>query len=144
MPPGVHPGLPVPATAAAKGAGLQTMPVSVNKFLDIPDMKVFIHNTAGQYLAGGAKELFFTNDRSLALVLDYRADRVPEQLDLIRRTHGITLVVDPVPLSDIYETCDRCKDLFPPFMVFFDGKRFLCSDCRRLAAHGPKRKTATA
>ncbi len=110
------------------------MPVNINKGQEPPDIKVFIHNTAGQYLAGGSTELFFTNDRSLALVLDYRADRVPEQLELIQKTHGITLVVDPVPLEDIYEMCDRCKDLFVPFMTFFDGKHFLCPDCRKLAS----------
>ncbi len=122
------------------------MPANTNRLLqEPPDIKVFIHNTAGQYLAGGATELFFTNDRSLALVLDYRSDRVPEQLELIRRTHGITLVADPVPLEEIYETCDRCKDLFIPFMTFFDGQRFLCPDCRRLvAASRSRRKQAPA
>ena len=116
------------------------MPVFSNRLQEQPDLKVFIHNTAGQYLAGSAKELFFTNDRSLALVLDFRADRVPEQLELIRKTHGITLVADPVPLEEIYETCDRCKELFVPFMTFFDGKRFLCPDCRKRTVPRPLRK----
>ncbi len=118
------------------------MPLQINRLQEPPDIKVFIHNTAGQYLAGTAKELFFTNDRSLALVLDYRADRVPEQLEVIRRTHGITLVADPVPLEEIYESCDRCKELFVPFMIVFDGKRFLCPDCRKHPVHRIAKKMA--
>ena len=49
---------------------------------------------------------------------------------MIGTTHGIALTAEPVPPEEIYETCDRCKDLFMPFMTFFDGKRFLCPDCR--------------
>jgi formylmethanofuran dehydrogenase subunit E len=39
-----------------------------------------------------------------------------------------------VPPEEIYETCDRCKELFMPFMTFFDGKQFLCADCRSRAS----------
>jgi hypothetical protein len=96
-----------------------------------PDIKVFIRNARGKYLAQDANGLFFTEDRSVAIVLSYRADCVPEQLELIGKTHGMALSADPVPPDEIYETCDRCKDLFMPFMIFFDGTRFLCADCRR-------------
>jgi hypothetical protein len=99
-----------------------------------PDIKVFIRNTRGQYLAQDANGLFFTENRSAALILSYRADRVPEQLNIIGRTQGISLTADPVPPEEIYERCDRCKDLFMPFMTFFDGKQFLCADCRRRAS----------
>lgn len=96
-----------------------------------PDIKVFIQNPEGKYLAGEPSNWFFTEDRSLAIVFNYQADHVPEQLDIIRRTYGIELLVDPVPLEEIYETCDRCKELFMPVMTFFDGKLFLCPDCRK-------------
>ena len=58
-----------------------------------------------------------------------------EQLEMIQKNHGIELTADPVPIAEIYETCDRCQELFVPFMTFFDGKRFLCADCRKLAGH---------
>jgi hypothetical protein len=96
-----------------------------------PDIKVFIRDARGKYLAQDANGLFFTEDRSAAVVYNYRADGVPEQLETIQRVHGITLAADPVPPEEIYETCDRCKDLFMPFMTFFDGKQFLCPECRR-------------
>ena len=98
------------------------------------DHKVFIRNPRGKYLAQDANGLFFTEDRSVALVFDYRADAVAEQLEVIGRTYGIVLSADPVPPEEIYETCDRCQDLFMPFMTFFDGKQFLCADCRRRAS----------
>ena len=108
------------------------MPAYSHKQDQSPDIKVFIRNPQGKYLAQDANGLFFTNDRSAAIVLNYRADSVPEQLETIQQTQGVVLAADPVPPEEIYETCDRCKELFMPFMTFFDGKRFLCSDCRRL------------
>lgn len=98
------------------------------------DYKVFVRNRRGKYLAQDANGLFFTEDRSVALVFDYRADSVAEQLEVIGRTYGVALAADPVPPQEIYETCDRCQDLFMPFMTFFDGKQFLCADCRRRAS----------
>jgi hypothetical protein len=95
-----------------------------------PDIKVFVRTARGKYLAQDANGLFFTENRAAALILNYRADRVLEQLEMLRRTNGIALAADPVPPEEIYETCDRCKELFMPFMTFFDGKEFLCADCR--------------
>ena len=99
-----------------------------------PDIKVFIRNAHGKYLAQDDNGLFFTEDRSAAMVFDYRGDSVPEQLETIQKVHGIALAADPVPLEEIYETCDRCKDLFMPFMTYFDGKQFLCPECKRRAS----------
>ena len=99
-----------------------------------PDIKVFIRDARGKYLAQDANGLFLTEDRSVAMIFNYRSDHVPEQLELILKTHGIALAADPVPAEEIYETCDRCKDLFMPFMTYFDGKQFLCADCRRRAS----------
>ena len=107
------------------------MPRKSDRPNEPPDFKVFIRDARGKYLAQYAHGLFFTEDRSAALVFNYRADSVPEQLALIGKTHGIALAADPVPPEEIYEICDRCKDLFMPFMTFFDGKQFLCADCRR-------------
>lgn len=95
-----------------------------------PDIKVFIRNPQGHYLARDPNGLFFSNDRSRALVFNYCSDAVPEQLEQIRQTRGLLLAADPVPLDEVYETCDHCNELFTPLMTFFDGKRFLCADCR--------------
>ena len=107
------------------------MPRKSDRASQPPDIKVFIRDTRGKYLAQDANGMFFTEDRSAAMVFNYRADGVPEQLEMIQRVHGIALAADPVPPQEIYETCDRCKDLFMPFMTFFDGKQFLCAECRR-------------
>ena len=96
-----------------------------------PDFKVFILNEQGKYLSRDTHGLFFTEDRTAAMIFSYRADEVPEQLEMIARTHGLELRADPVPPEEIYERCDGCRDLFMPFMTFFDGKRFLCPDCRK-------------
>ena len=109
------------------------MPLKSDRPNELQDYKVFIRGPRGKYLAQDANGLFFTEDRSAALVFDYRADAVAEQLEVIGRTCGIVLAADPVPPEEIYETCDRCQELFMPFMTFFDGKQFLCSDCRRRA-----------
>ena len=98
------------------------------------DIKVFIRNARGKYLAQDDHGVFFTEDRSAALVFSYLSDSVPEQIATIGRMHGMVLTADPVPPEEIYETCDRCKDLFMPSMTYFDGKLFLCADCRRRSA----------
>ena len=110
------------------------MPGHRNRLDRLPDIKVFIRTAQGKYLAQDANGLFFTHDRSSAIVLNFEADEVPKQLETIQKTQGVHLAAEPVPLEEIYESCDRCKELFMPFMTFFDGKRFLCPDCRRLVA----------
>ena len=107
------------------------MPRRSNKLTEPPDIRVFIRNAQGKYLAQDANGLFFTEDRSAALVFNYRSDSVLEQLAIIKTTHGLALTAEPVPPEEIYETCDRCGDLFMPFMILYDGKQFLCPDCRR-------------
>jgi hypothetical protein len=107
------------------------MPRTTEKFDPPLDFKVFIRNPQGKYLAADDNGLFFSQDRTGALILNYRGDQVEAQLETIRRVHGLNLVPDPVPPEEIYETCDRCKELFLPLMTFFDGKSFLCQDCRK-------------
>lgn len=97
-----------------------------------------LRNAHGKYLASDEHGLFFTDDRSRAAVFDFRGDRIQEQLEGLQKTDGVTLIVDPVPPEEIYETCDRCKELFMPFMTFYDGKRFLCADCKSGRAHRPR------
>ncbi len=114
------------------------MPLPARELNDGPDIKVLILNGEGKYLTGDRKNWFFTADRTAAVVLYHRADHVAEQLEALRRTQGIMLEAVPVPLQEIYEACDRCKELFMPSMVFFDGRRFLCAECRGRASHRPR------
>jgi hypothetical protein len=107
------------------------MPVKSDRPNEPPDIKVFIRTARGKYLAQDANGLFYTENRAAAMIFNYRADRVVEQLEMIGKMHGIALAADPVPPEEIYEMCDRCKDLFMPFMISFDGKQFICVDCRR-------------
>ena len=107
------------------------MPRKTDKRSQPPDIRVFIRNAGGKYLAQDNNGLFLTDDRSAALIFNYQSDRVQEQIELIHKTHNVALAADPVPAAEIYETCDRCKDLFMPFMTYFDGKQFLCADCRK-------------
>ena len=99
----------------------------------LQDIRVFIRDRAGRYLSRGTMDWFFTEDRSRAAVFFSLSDRVAEQIALIGKTQGISLAEDPVPLAEIYEVCDRCKELIMPFMMHFDGKHFFCPDCRRLS-----------
>jgi hypothetical protein len=103
---------------------------------EAPDIRVMVRNAQGKYLAQDDYGLYFTEERTVAMVFNYRSDCVADQLAMLQKTHGIALAAEPVPPEEIYETCDRCKDLFMPFMTFFDGKQFLCADCR---GRGPKR-----
>jgi hypothetical protein len=102
-----------------------------------PEIKVFIRDAHGKYLAQDDNGLFFSQDRTSALVLSYQGDDVPGQLEAIRKAQGIELIADPVPLDEIYEICDQCGEFFVPFMTYFDGQRFLCVDCRRLGSPKP-------
>ncbi len=107
---------------------------------EVPDIRVVVRNAQGKYLAQDDYGLFFTEERIGALVFNYRSDGVADQLMVLQKTHGIALAAEPVPPEEIYEICDRCKDLFMPFMTYFDGKQFLCADCRR---RGPRRPAHT-
>ncbi len=103
-----------------------------------PDFRVMIRNAQGHYLARDDHGLFFTNDRAAAMVFDYLADRVAPQLEELQKTRGIALAVEPVPPEEVYEHCDGCEDLLMPWLIYFDGKRFLCAECRR-SEHGRAR-----
>jgi hypothetical protein len=100
------------------------------------DIKVVIRGPDGKYIAGSPANWGFTADRGRALVFDYHAHQVAEQLEAIRRTHGIALEAVPLAPQEIYETCDQCERVAMPFTMFFDGSRFLCIDCRQIHEAG--------
>jgi hypothetical protein len=92
--------------------------------------KVFIRSPDGAYLTGAGTQWTFTPDRIRATVFDFVRDRVAEQIAGIRNTHRLALVAVAVDPEEIHETCDACEQIVAPSRAFFDGKQFLCLDCR--------------
>ena len=119
------------------------MPIPArSKHVSAPaDFRVVIQTADGLYLAGGSGSWHFTPQRQEATVFQYLGDRVAQQLEQLRKSNGAVLEAVPVPMEEVYEVCDGCKELFPPAMVLFDGKVFLCADCRNRRARKPVRKT---
>ena len=92
-------------------------------------MKVRIRNSDGKYLAGKDTGWGFSEDSSKALVFDYVAHHVAEQLEIIRQAQGLCLEAVEVDPKEVLESCDACQRLISPFNVVFDGKNFLCREC---------------
>lgn len=105
--------------------------------MESEDIKVVLRNSEGRYIAGSALDWVFVEDHRRAMVFDYISQRVEEQLAFLRKWHGLVLEAEPVPANEVYEACDCCHRLVMPFKVFFDGKNFLCPDCRAKAAARP-------
>lgn len=97
-------------------------------------IKVVIVNDDGQYLSGTAFEWEFTDDRAKAKVFDYQADHVAQLIHLVRNAHGKVWIPVKVDLREVYEFCDRCGCRMRAFRTYFDGRRFLCSDCMEIGA----------
>lgn len=101
-------------------------------------MKVRIRNTEGKYLAGDDAGWAFSDDSSKALVFDYVAHHVAEQLEIIRRSQGLYLEAVEVDPKEVLETCDVCQELLSPFNVVFDGKAFRCRECMASETHNSR------
>ncbi len=93
-------------------------------------VKVLIVNDDGLYLAGTAFQWEFTDDRSKARVFDYDADRVAERIEMVRKAQGRVWIAVRVDPREVYEFCDRCGHRVRALKTFFDGRQFLCADCR--------------
>ncbi len=91
---------------------------------------VVIQNFNGQYLAGHQGAWVFSSNLEDARVFDFVADHIPEQLEILKSRHGLDLAAVPVDPRERYESCDRCGDRVMSFRIFFDGKEYLCPDCR--------------
>ena len=92
-------------------------------------MKVRIRNSEGKYLAGQDTGWAFSEDSSKAIVFDYLAHHVEEQLQIIRESQGLYLEAVQVDPAEVLEICDVCKKWVSPFSVAYDGKSFLCHEC---------------
>jgi hypothetical protein len=99
-------------------------------------VKVLIVNDDGQYLAGTATEWTFTEDRTRAKVFDFVGDRVAEQIELVRRAHGLVWVAVKLDPMEVYEFCDRCGCRMSAFAAAYNGTLFLCVDCKKASAPG--------
>jgi hypothetical protein len=97
---------------------------------------VRVRNLEGKYLAGGGVQMEFCDDIKKARVFDCRRDQVEEQLAYLRLAHGIVLEVQPVDPMEIHEVCDRCGRMALSFQMYFDGKHYLCTECRASVANG--------
>jgi len=93
-------------------------------------MKVRIRNPEGKYLAGDDAGWGFSEDCSKALVFDFIGHQVAEQLEIIRRSQGLSLQAEEIDPKEVLEICDVCKELQSPFNVVFDGRTFRCRECQ--------------
>ena len=91
---------------------------------------VRIRNSEGKYVGGDAKKMDFFDDINKAIIFDFHRDHIDQQLELIRLTQGIVLKVVPLDPKEIHESCDRCGRIALSFQVFFDGKLYLCGECK--------------
>lgn len=97
---------------------------------DADAIKVLILNEHGQYLAGTASHWEFTEDRTRARVFDYQKDHVTEQLRLVRRVYGTIWIAVKLDPRETYEFCDRCGTRMTALHAVFDGREFLCRECK--------------
>ena len=104
---------------------------------DSVPLKVLIVNDDGLYLSGTATEWEFTDDRTRARVFDYMGDRVAEQIELVRRAHGRVWIAVKLDPMEVYEFCDRCGCRMRAYRAYYDGRQFLCADCRNTALTTP-------
>jgi hypothetical protein len=94
------------------------------------DIKVVLQSPEGKYLSGSAIDWRFTEDRAAAIVFNLFGHRVHEQLEVLRERIGCSLQPVPLPPEELFETCDACQSLLMPPQIFFDGRQFLCFDCK--------------
>ena len=93
-------------------------------------VKVLIVNDDGQYLTGTYTAWEFTDDRKRARIFDYLEDHVADKIELVRKAHGRVWIAVKLDPREVYEFCDRCGRRMLASRAYFDGKRFLCGDCR--------------
>jgi hypothetical protein len=102
-------------------------------------IKVLIVNEDGRYLTGTATQWEFTDDRNRAKVFDFHRDHVADQIRMVRKAHGTIWIAVRLDPREAYEFCDRCGTRLLSMDAFFDGRQFLCKDCRVLPAQLPAR-----
>ncbi len=97
---------------------------------------VVLRDGYGRYLAGQKNTWSFTEEFTEARVFDFVTDRIAEQVEVLRRNHGLELAIIAVDPLDRYEICDVCGHHAMAYSTFFDGTHYFCPDCRPQAAQG--------
>ena len=95
-------------------------------------IKVGMRAAEGDYLTGVPPDWETNQNYLSAPASDYNRDRVAEQLELVRKVHGIVMEAAPLDSKRFFEVCDGCDQLVGPLMLFFDGERFLSPGCRAM------------
>ena len=100
---------------------------------ELEPIKVLIVNEEGHYLSGTALQWEFTGERYRARVFDYAGDRVAEQIELVKRAHGMVWIAVKLDPREAFEFCDLCGSRMVAPRAYFDGTQFLCKDCKTAA-----------
>jgi len=90
---------------------------------------VVLRDGYGRYLAGQRDMWTFTEDLSQAKVFDFIRDHISEQVEILRRDHGLELSIVSIDPVERYEVCDFCGHRTMPYSTYFDGKNYFCRDC---------------
>ena len=99
--------------------------------------KFVVRTPDGMYLSRGQKGLSFVNDIYGAVLLDPKEVKVEDLLLKLQTLTGVLFEAVPLVLEEVFEICDQCAQLAVPLQVFFDGKSFLCPNCRKRRAQQP-------
>jgi hypothetical protein len=91
---------------------------------------VILRDGCGRYLAGERDMWSFTQDFAQAKVFDFVRDRISEQVESLRKDHGLELSIVAIDPAERYEVCDVCGHRAMPYSTFFDGKHYFCRDCQ--------------
>ena len=101
--------------------------------MDPHAIRVLLRNPEGLYLAGTEQAARFTPHPAEARVFDFLADQVAARIEGDCAQHGLVWTVVRADPRAGFETCDRCGRQVMAFKVVFDGRAFLCADCRSQA-----------
>ncbi len=94
-------------------------------------IQVILRDEEGHYLVRQPNQWSFTRERAEATVFDFQGDGFAEQLKKLTGLPDRKWRAIPVEPRERYETCDDCGQRMMSSKVFFDGKRYLCADCRK-------------
>ena len=72
----------------------------------------------------------FLDDVSKAIIFDCRREHIERQLGHLHLRQGVAFEAETVDLKEMHECCDRCGRSTLSSKMFFDGKRYLCGDCK--------------
>ena len=91
---------------------------------------MLVQTLDGRYLTGEGEAWTLTNDWAKAAILDFPALHLADKLKTIPNAAENIFVLVPFDAFSPYETCDRCGRRVRSWKTFFDGRQFLCPQCR--------------